>query len=78
MDKMSCYLCKGDMNKGTTSYVLDLDNCVIVVRNVPCYKCEKCGEIAFSDEVAKRLDEIVSGIKGLMTEVAIVEYSTAA
>ena len=78
MDKMNCYLCKGIMKEGTTSYVIDLDNCVIVVRNVPCLKCEQCGEVAYSDDVAKRLDEIVSGIKGLMTEVAIVEYSTAA
>ena len=66
------------MKNSTTSYMLDLDNCVIVIRNVPCFKCEKCGEVAYSDDVVKRLDEIVKGIKGLMTEVAIVEYSDAA
>ena len=75
---MNCYLCKGKMAESKTSYMLDLGNCVIVVRNVPCFKCEQCGEIAYSDDVAKRLDEIVKGIKGLMTEVAIVEYSSAA
>lgn len=72
---MYCYLCKGSMNNGKTSYVVDLDKCVIVVRNVPCLKCEQCGEVAFSNDVAQRLDEIVNSIKGLMTEVAIVEYS---
>nr|DAO37457.1 MAG TPA: MqsA [Bacteriophage sp.] len=42
---------------------------------MPCLKCEQCGEVAFSNDVAQRLDEIVDSIKGLMTEVAIVEYS---
>lgn len=72
---MNCYLCKGTMKESKTSYVVDLDKCVIVIRNVPCLKCEQCGEIAYNDEVAQRLDEIVNSIKGLMTEVAIVEYS---
>lgn len=72
---MSCYLCKGEMSESKTSYVVDLDKCVIVVRNVPCIKCNKCGEVAYSDEVAKRLDDIVSSLKGLMTEVAVIEYS---
>ncbi len=75
---MNCYLCKGDMTSSKTSYVVDLDKCVIVIRNVPCLKCEQCGEVAYTDEVAQRLDEIVNSIKGLMTEVAIVEYSDSA
>ncbi len=33
--------------------------------------------VAYSDEVAQRIDEIVNSIKGLMTEVAIVEYSNS-
>lgn len=75
---MNCYLCKGAMTNGKTSYVVDLEKCVIVIRNVPCLKCEQCGEVAYTDEVAQRLDEIVNSIKGLMTEVAIVEYSDSA
>lgn len=63
------------MKQAKTSYIVDLENCVIVVRNVPCLKCDQCGEVAYTDEVAKRLDEIVSSIKQLMTEVAIVEYT---
>jgi len=66
------------MTNSKTSYVVDLEKCVIVIRNVPCLKCEQCGEVAYTDEVAQRLDEIVSSIKGLMTEVAIVEYSDSA
>lgn len=75
---MNCYLCKGAMTNSKTSYVVDLEKCVIVIRNVPCLKCEQCGEIAYTDEVAQRLEEIVNSIKGLMTEVAIVEYSESA
>ena len=33
---MNCYLCKGAMTNSKTSYVVDLEKCVIVIRNVPC------------------------------------------
>lgn len=75
---MNCYLCKGEMVNSTTSYVVDLNNCVIVVRNVPCMECKQCGEIAYSNEVALKLEKIVDNVKAFMTEVAIIDYTTAA
>mgnify|MGYP002706283368 CR=1 FL=1 len=36
---MTCFYCKGDMLDSTTTYVEDLGNCIIIIRNVPCSKC---------------------------------------
>ena len=40
--------------------------------------CSQCGEVSYSHEVAKRLEEIVGQMKNIMTEVAIVHYKPTA
>ena len=37
---MTCPLCKGEMKPGTTIHTVQLKNCVVVIKNVPCLKCE--------------------------------------
>lgn len=41
---MNCFLCKGNMIDSTTSYITTCNGCNIVLDNVPCLKCEQCGE----------------------------------
>lgn len=74
---MTCILCDGNLKQSTTTYFEELDNCYVIVKNVPCMECEECGEIIYTAEVAVRLDEIIDKIKNLMTEVAIVNYTAA-
>ena len=66
------------MTQTTRTHVVDLGRCVVVIRNVPCMECSQCGEAYYTDDVQKRLDEIVKTVSGIMTEVAIAEYSSAA
>jgi hypothetical protein len=50
---------------------------VAVVTDVPVSECPACGEVWFAEEVALRLDELLTGM--LATElVAIRSYSEAA
>ncbi len=75
---MRCFFCKGELTDGTTTHVVTLDKCIIIVKNVPCTRCEQCGETFFDDEVAQQLEKIVEAVKhSIMSEVAIVEYSRA-
>ena len=41
---MTCFLCKGDLEKTTTTYMTEYHNCYIIIKNVPCTKCTQCGE----------------------------------
>ncbi len=75
---MKCYLCKGEMKPSTTTHFVDLKKCMIIVKNVPCWECEQCGEIILDDKVVARLDAIVKNISEMMTEIAVVEYNDAA
>jgi YgiT-type zinc finger domain-containing protein len=63
------------MQQSTTTHVVTLNNCVIVVKNVPCEECEQCGEKYFSDEVMEKLEEIVSKAKDLASEVFVTNYN---
>ena len=75
---MNCFFCKGEMKRSTTTHFVDLKKCMVIVKNVPCWECQKCGEIVLDDVVVKRLDDIVRRVSEFMTEIAVVEYSEAA
>ena len=55
---MVCMECGAKAEKGNTTSVSDLGNCLLIVRNVPCYKCTECNEIIYTGNVIKRLEQI--------------------
>jgi len=73
-----CFYCKGTLTDGFTTHVTDLGACIIIVKNVPCQTCEQCGEVVYNGVVIKRLEQIVSALKGSLTEIAVVAYSDRA
>lgn len=74
---MICFFCKGNMVESTTTFTATFANKVVVIKNVPCYKCTQCGEESFSFEVTERLEKIIDSFEESLTEVAIVNYSAA-
>lgn len=66
------------MKSSFTTHVVNDNGCVIVIKNVPCEECEQCGEVEYSDEVMKHLDDIVSHVKKFMQEISVVDYSKVA
>ena len=74
-ERNNCYEMHGLQGRNDKRFYL---LCLIIVKNVPCIKCEQCGEAYFTDDVAARLDEIVKSVSGLMTEIAIIDYSDKA
>lgn len=66
------------MTRSTTTHVVDLKKCIVIIRNVPCLACPQCGQTFYTDAVAERLDEIVQQVSNLMTEIAVIEYTDTA
>lgn len=66
------------MTQSTATHFADLKNCIIIIKNVPCLECPQCGEKYYTDEVARRLDEIIKAVGSMMTEIAVIEYSAGA
>lgn len=75
---MMCFSCKGSLIETTTTYMTSFDNCYVIIKNVPCTKCVQCGEEYLNGVTLKRIENIISQLKHLLTEVAIVDYNTAA
>ena len=74
-----CMFCKcNTVTESTTTHVVNYQNCVIVVKNVPCEECEQCGEKFYSDEIAERLEHIVNIAKKLMQEISVIDFSKVA
>jgi len=69
-----CFFCKGKLNESTTTHVVTLDSCIIIIKNVPCMHCEQCGETYFNDYVAEQLERIVNELQSVVTEIAVVNY----
>ncbi len=70
--------CGNDIFESTTSEAIEMDFGLLVIRNIPCYKCEKCDEIFYTGDVVLKLEEITEKVKQLEQEVTIIDYQKAA
>ena len=75
---MKCLSCKKEMYESLTTDVTDSGNIVIIIRNVPCFKCKECDEEYYTAETIKKLESIVESVKQSLQEIAIVDFGRVA
>jgi YgiT-type zinc finger domain-containing protein len=75
---MKCISCGAKTSAGTTADVTDLGKCLVIVRNVPCFKCSECNEIIYTADVIKCLEAIAKSAELTMNEIAIIDYNNLA
>lgn len=75
---MLCMECGSDARKSCTTDVTDLGDSLVIVRNVPCYKCMECNEVIYTADVVRKLEEIVEQAREMMQEIAVIDYRKAA
>ena len=66
------------LEKSITTHVVNYKDCIIVIKNVPCLECDRCGEKYYTDDVAEKLEEIIDTAKKMMQEIAVMDYQQAA
>lgn len=71
---MNCVMCKGTLENKNTTFMIELDNCIII-KNVPSQVCKQCGEVTYSDEVAKQLEKLVNAVRNTITEITVINYT---
>lgn len=71
---MLCINCGSNVEPAFTTDVTDSGNCLVIVRNVPCNKCPKCGKIIYTLAVKKQLDKFISKSEKLPLEISIIDY----
>ena len=75
---MKCFLCKGNMTTSTTTYMTTYNNCYIIIKNVPCLKCDQCGEEYIDGITMLKIETIIAKLKSMLTEIAVVDFKSAA
>lgn len=73
---MKCFMCKGNLIDKPTTFLTDLGECIVIIKNVPSQVCTQCGEISYSNEVATELEKIIQLIRHSATEIAVINYDT--
>lgn len=72
---MTCFMCKGDLENKNTTFMVELDNCIIIIKHVPSQVCKQCGEVSYRDDVAKQLEKLINSVKNTITEITVINYT---
>ena len=73
-----CPLCGGEKGMGTTTFAVDLKFGVVVVRDVPAFVCETCGDSWIDDPVAEKLEAVVADARRKKAVVEVTHWPLAA
>lgn len=72
---MNCVLCKSDLKRGNVNHVVDLEDKIIVIKEVPANICEQCGEYFLDNEVALNIETFIEKAKKNKAEILVVKYT---
>jgi len=72
---MKCFVCKGTLEDKKTAFMAEMGTSIIIVKNVPSQVCTQCGDVSYNNDVADCLDQIITGMRAVLTEIAVVNYS---
>ena len=75
---MKCLICKADsVIESESAYFAQIDDCYVIIENVPCWKCTQCGEVVYSMNVMERIDEILDKLQSIASKIFIMDYKAA-
>ena len=75
---MKCMKCGREAYKSTTTEAIETGLGLLVIRNIPCYKCDECDEIFYTGDVAMKIERITKMVNDFIQEVLIIDYEKAA
>ena len=73
-----CPLCGGEKQPGTTTFAVDLQFGVVVVRGVPAFVCSVCGDAWIDDPVVAKLEGVVTDARRKRAVVEVTQWQDVA
>ena len=71
---MDCVMCKGLMEVKAINHIVDKDDRITIIKNVPAKVCKQCGESYVDHSVAVKLEELLDKYSSNNVEVLIINY----
>ena len=59
MEPDRCSFCKGRLIKGETEFIVRVESELLVIRDIPAYVCEECGEAYYTPAISRKIDRII-------------------
>jgi YgiT-type zinc finger domain-containing protein len=75
---MKCMKCGSESYESTTTEAIETEFGLLVIRNIPCFKCTECDEIFYTGDVVQKIERITESVKQLMQEITIIDFNKAA
>ena len=76
---MRCMICRSNsVEESKNTYFAQLDNCYVIIENVPCIKCTQCGEVMYSASTLEKIDRILDTVQSYASKLLIMDYAKAA
>lgn len=73
----TCPECRGRIENGTTKFTAKVGDGILILEGVPADICTLCGEEWFSDEVAKRIENIASDARKRHVKFEVIKFDVA-
>jgi len=54
-----CTFCKGTLQEGKTEFITRVGDGIIVIKDVPAYICDRCGEAYYTVETSRKIDAVM-------------------
>ncbi len=70
--------CGSESYESTTTEAIETEFGLLVIRNIPCFKCTECDEIFYTGDVVQKIERITESVKQLMQEITIIDFNKAA
>lgn len=54
-----CTFCRGTLKEGKSEFIARVEDEVIVIRDVPAFVCEQCGEAYYRVAISEKIDNVM-------------------
>ena len=75
---MKCLSCKSDMVQSFTADVTERNGMLIIIKNVPCYKCTECNEVFYTGDVLTQLEQLRKKAEEVLPELTVIDFDKVA
>lgn len=73
---MICTICKvGEMKPGRVTVTLQRNESVIIIKNVPAFVCENCGEYTLEESVTAEIMQLAERAVANNAEIEVLQYA---
>jgi YgiT-type zinc finger domain-containing protein len=76
MSNVNCPSCNCDIQTGHFNVPITFDGRIVVVKNLPCEHCTRCGQFFVSPAIANELMSMLEADKR-KKDVAVIAYKAA-